>query len=141
MMNWLAKPLQAIENGDVESVRQIAALFLIASQGTGKGTFYHALKTIYDNYYYYIEKKRDLHDRFNTWDFTSTHGIYYTPVQIQTLVNTARIGIASTPTPAARVTLLGVGAGAVGGGGSVRQSPSPGWQSVAAAGQPAPDPL
>ena len=70
-MNFLAAPLQAIENGDTDKVRQIAALFLVAGQGTGKGTFYHALKTIYGSYYYPITKKSDLHDRFNECLFNS----------------------------------------------------------------------
>jgi hypothetical protein len=70
-MNFLAAPLQAIEKGDTDKVRQIAALFLVAGQGTGKGTFYHAPKTIYGSYYYPITKKSDLHDRFNETLFNS----------------------------------------------------------------------
>eukprot|EP01043_Picozoa_sp_COSAG02_P030144 COSAG02_NODE_1911_length_10408_cov_1015.930449_6_plen_1138_part_00 len=71
VMNFLAAPLQAIEKGDTDKVRQIAALFLVAGQGTGKGTFYHAPKTIYGSYYYPITKKSDLHDRFNEALFNS----------------------------------------------------------------------
>ena len=71
VMNFLAAPLQAIEKGDMDKVRQIAALFLVVGQGMGKGTFYHALKTIYGSYYYPITKKSDLHDRFNECLFWS----------------------------------------------------------------------
>ena len=39
--------------------------------GTGKGTFYHALKTIYGSYCYPITKKSDLHDRSNESLFDS----------------------------------------------------------------------
>eukprot|EP01047_Picozoa_sp_COSAG01_P099845 COSAG01_NODE_29791_length_629_cov_1.798113_1_plen_167_part_10 len=46
-----------------DPARQLGAQLI--TEGGGTGTFFHALDRIYGKYYYKIEKKSDIYDKFN----------------------------------------------------------------------------
>ena len=70
-MNFYAAPLQAIEAGRIDDVRQHAACFFLQGQGGGTGTLCHAFSRAYGKYYYKIIEKKDVYDKFNRAMFES----------------------------------------------------------------------